>query len=79
MWYNGILEGYWWEAKVFDRGSVYGINDGRVSKLSICKGDQWDHDQCVYNHDRGLDLDRLADRTILDKVLEYCASLPIST
>ena len=42
---------YW--AKVFDEGSVHGINEGRISKLTIRKqGETRD----LYNFDRGLDL-----------------------
>ena len=35
MWYSGELYGYAWEAKVYDYGSKYGINGGRISKLII--------------------------------------------
>ncbi len=35
MWVNGEINGYIYEAKVFDVGSRYGINGGRVSKLWI--------------------------------------------
>jgi len=40
---------YW--AKIFDEGSVYGIKEGRISKLMLKqKG------EIVYNYDRGLDI-----------------------
>jgi len=42
---------YW--AKVYEEGSEFGINQGRISKLTICKqGETRD----LYNFDRGLDL-----------------------
>jgi len=42
---------YW--AKVYETGSEHGINQGRVSKLTIRKqGETRD----LYNYDRGLDL-----------------------
>jgi len=42
---------YW--AKVYEEGSEHGINQGRVSKLTIRKqGETRD----LYNYDRGLDL-----------------------
>ena len=34
-WCNGTCGGYWFEAKVYDEGSEYGINGGRVSKLHV--------------------------------------------
>jgi len=57
MWKTGIINGYFWSAKVFDTGSEYGIDNGRISKLQICKGDRWDHNTNIYNYDRGLDFD----------------------
>lgn len=47
---RGITYHYW--AKVFDEGSVYGINGGRISKLTIRK-EQTDEE--VVNYDRGWD------------------------
>ena len=35
MWKCGIIDGCQWEAKVFDNGSHFGIDDGRISKLYI--------------------------------------------
>lgn len=40
---------YW--AKVFDEDSVYGINEGRISKLMLKQ-----NGEIVYNYDRGLDI-----------------------
>ena len=35
-WCNGkIGDEYWFEAKLFDKGSSFGIGEGRVSKLHI--------------------------------------------
>lgn len=36
-WITAIIEGRWVQAKVYDEGSCFGINDGRVSKLCIGK------------------------------------------
>ena len=41
---------YW--AKVYDEGSIYGIDEGRISKLTI-KID----DQTVVSYDRGWDIE----------------------
>lgn len=38
-------------AKVFDEGSIYGINEGRISKLMLKQ-----NGEIVYNYDRGLDI-----------------------
>ena len=48
---NGIYE---YHAKVYDTGSEWGINQGRVSKLSIRKVGEtaW-----LYNWDRGADVE----------------------
>ena len=55
MWKHGIIEfngrAYEWSAKVFDTCSEFGIDGGRISKLSI-KVDG----ELVYLFDRGYDL-----------------------
>jgi hypothetical protein len=51
-WCHGTCEGTTFSAKLFDNGSDFGINDGRVSKLSI-------HDKklgTICNYDRGWDI-----------------------
>lgn len=40
LWYDGVITGsnkgvYTFRAKVYETGSVYGIDDGRISKLEI--------------------------------------------
>jgi hypothetical protein len=62
-WITAIIEGRWVQAKVYNEPSCYGINDGRVSKLSIGKTDSRDptsnfFEQMDYNYDRGLDFKR---------------------
>ena len=74
MWHTGIIEGYWWQAKVYDEGSRFGIDGGRVSKLHICRGEKWDWFAQVYGYSRGLDFDNCPN-DIVRKVLEYCESL----
>ena len=39
-------------AKVFDEGSIYGIGEGRISKLELRQDGK-----TVYNYYRGLDVD----------------------
>ncbi len=81
-WITAIIEGRWVQAKVFDEPSCYGINDGRVSKLTIGKTDSRDptrnfFDQMDYNYDRGLDFKR---RTLpiatFRKILAQLEALP---
>ena len=45
---------YW--AKVYDEGSEYGINEGRISKLLITIGGE-----TVANYDRGWDIEPAED------------------
>lgn len=61
-WQEGVTDGYPWQAKVYDKGSTYGINGGRVSKL--CIGPKGSGkaglglQQCIYNYDCGKDIDK---------------------
>ena len=43
--------GYSFSAKVYDRASGFGINNGRVSKLTV-----WRDGQEIMNYDRGWDV-----------------------
>ena len=60
-WCSGEVGDYIFEAKSFDTGSHFGINGGRVSKLSIKRkdtvgnGQGW-FDGVVVNYDRGWDI-----------------------
>lgn len=59
-WCNGVVGNYVFEAKSFDTGSIFGINDGRVSKLAIWeKGKNWN--EAVVNYDRGWDIEPTAE------------------
>lgn len=40
-----------YSAKFFDEDSIYGINEGRISKLELRQDGK-----TVYNYDRGLDI-----------------------
>jgi hypothetical protein len=69
MWREGTINGYKYWAKVYDEGSIYGINEGRISKLTIRKvGETRD----LYNYDRGLDVDCANDevKAVLETILE---------
>lgn len=60
-WVNGKVGQYEFEAKLFDEGSSFGINDGRVSKLSIYDEKVRQEKMnffaaCIVNYDRGWDI-----------------------
>jgi hypothetical protein len=74
MWSEGIIASpttggkykYW--VKHYDEGSEFGIDGGKVSKLTIRKlNDSRD----LYNYDRGLDVDCADDevRTVYNIIL----------
>lgn len=69
---RGNGETVYFEAKVYDLGSEYGIDDGRVSKL-------WIKD--VYSYDRGDEefvdeRDELATRLLVEAIVEKLEQLP---
>ena len=69
MWKQGITSGHWWQAKVYDEPSQFGINGGRVSKLVIARGSRWEGMNHIVNtYDRGPDVDRTPPG-LLDAVL----------
>lgn len=49
---NGKYTAVHYTAKVYDEPSDFGINGGRISKLTLKQDGKF-----VYNYDRGLDLD----------------------
>lgn len=52
------------EAKVFSESSIFGIDGGRISKLTVYKKDG----PMVYNYDRGLDFCEIS-HVLLDKII----------
>lgn len=59
-WVSGKVGGYVFEAKLFDDSSTFGINNGRVSKLSIyddsTRLSKGFFASCIVNYDRGWDI-----------------------
>jgi len=79
-WITAIIEGRWVQAKVYDEPSPFGINDGRVSKISIGKTQYRDNtqnffEQMCFNYDRGLDFDE-APEGLVDKIVAELEKLP---
>ena len=81
-WCDGKIGKYNFQAKLFDTGSTFGINDGRVSKLAI-----WDEKirqekqnffaGCVVNYDRGWDIKPKKDiKPYFDAVMELLENAP---
>ena len=69
FWLKGAVNrypGYTFQAKVYDVGSVYGIEQGRISKLQVWRGDQ-----SVMHYDRSWDEKpaRRRDRKVLREIL----------
>ena len=69
-WITAVIDGRWVEAKVYDKPSLSGIYNGRVSKLYIAKTDTRDpkvnyFEQMDYGYDRGIeDHNHLPDSVI---------------
>ena len=81
-WVDGVVGKYKFQAKLFDEGSIFGINDGRVSKLSI-----WDESvrqekqnffaACIMNYDRGWDSKpKREHRPYFNAVMELLENAP---
>lgn len=52
MWTTGKLNGYDYQVKHYREGSVFGIEEGKISKLHIVK-----NGKTVVNYDRGWDIE----------------------
>ena len=81
MWKEGIFDieeyAFLWEAKVYDEGSIYGIDCGRISKLLVKRVNRLvntlDDITTVIHYDRGWDIRPTDD---IDKVaLKYLLDL----
>ena len=72
-WISGTIGECKFEAKHFDVGSCYGINDGRVSKLWVRKGDT-----TIISYDRGGDIEPSTenDKLVLEELIKNLENLP---
>lgn len=78
-WVTAIIEDRWVMAKVYDEPSDFGINCGRVSKLTIGKTNSRNanknfFDQMCYNYDRGLDFDD-TPKGLVEKIVSSLETL----
>jgi hypothetical protein len=79
-WVTAIIEGRWVQAKIYNEPSIFGINEGRVSKLYVGKTDIVDSkkiffEQICYHYDRGLDFNK-APEGLIDKIVAKLETLP---
>ena len=79
-WLKGMIDGYEFFALVFQTGSKYGINEGRISKLAVRHKLQslTEVSRYIINYDRGWDIKPEAEeqKLILDTLVEYFENLP---
>lgn len=77
-WVKGAAGGYLFQALLFDEGSEYGIDEGRVSKLCVWPEEK-NPGSAIINYDRGWDVKPQNDdeRAILDAVLAELEDYPI--
>lgn len=78
-WIKGKINAMGFSAKVYDEGSQFGINKGRVSKLAVWLDDILTGKRVwIVNYDRGWDVrpKTAADKKMLAALLEYLENLP---
>ena len=79
-WLRGTIDGYEFFALVFQTGSKYGINEGRISKLAVRRKLEslTDVSRYIINYDRGWDIEPETEehKLILDTLVEYFENLP---
>jgi hypothetical protein len=75
-WIDGYIDGLRFQAKVFDTGSKHGVDNGRVSKLTVWRSDT--PLNAVLNYDRGWDKKPENDEqeALLRELLDYLEGLP---
>ena len=56
MWRTNTINGYEYYAKVYDESSINGINEGRISKLTVSKNGEE-----IASYDRGWDVEPAAE------------------
>lgn len=76
-WISGSIyhmEAYSFEAKLYNEGSQYGIDNGRVSKLTIKDLS----DNIIVNYDRSWDIEPsdTNEEYLLDELVDYLEETP---
>ena len=79
-WLKGTIDGYEFFALIFQTGSKYGINGGRISKLAVRHKLEslTEVSRYIINYDRGWDIEPATEehKLILDTLVEYFENLP---
>ncbi len=77
-WIKGTIGTYIFDAKVYNEPSQFGINNGRVSKLSIRDKYKNPQEACVTGFDRGwfLKPNTEKEQHIFKTVLDYLEKTP---
>ena len=76
-WIDGEIDDCRFQAKVFDVGSRFGINDGRVSKLMVWEADR-SPASAIINYDRCWDVEpsEVWQQELLQALLQHLEDLP---
>ena len=76
-WLEGTIDGFYFQAKVYDTGSKFSINNGRVSKLTVRDGRNYRSLE-LFSYDRGWDKKPTSNqqRALLRALLEYLEVFP---
>lgn len=72
-WTYAHIDGHYVEAKVYDTGSMFGINGGRVSKLTIRRTLK-ENSASLFHYDRGWDKGD-SENPIVQRIVEQLETL----
>lgn len=77
-WVRGTCGDFIFTAKLYDEPSGFGINEGRVSKLSVIASTDMGWSNEIINYDRGWDIEPATDehKEVLKAILELCENSP---
>lgn len=82
-WLEGTIEGYRFQAAVYNEPSEYGINEGRISKLMVWDEAQRQQYQNIFraalmNYDRGWDNKPKSEhKAMINDLISYLENLPV--
>ena len=82
LWYKGTIGKYSFEAKVYDDPSTFGINEGRISKLTVWDDAKYQKTHklfaaCIMNYDRDWDVKpKAAHSAMIDALIAKLERLP---
>lgn len=70
-WISGKVGNLRFQAKVYAEASIFGINSGNVSKLTVWQ----EYGPIAINYDRGWDVKpkNVEEEKIIDTILDFCS------